>query len=205
MTTLRALVAPELREAAALAAAAFAEDPSAVHLAPGAGGRRERLERVFLASLSLDASCGAEILGAWDGPLLGFASWFPAGKGPAGVRGWLAAAPRFASLLRWPGLCLRGLALESALSASRPGASHAYLRTLAVSPAAQGRGVGKALVAAVTERAAGAPVWLETFNPDNRAYYAARGFSAQAEWRRGSLPPFWTFRRDGAGRVSGPR
>lgn len=83
--------------------------------------------------------------------------------------------------------------MASAVARLRPRESD-YLHLLAVHPACHGRGIGAALVrdALKSEKA----VYLETFGPTNRAWYAARGFVESAEVRSNARPTFWTFRRN---------
>jgi GNAT superfamily N-acetyltransferase len=78
-------------------------------------------------------------------------------------------------MLAGPGAILRGLRFSALQEKGHPDGEHVYLWFLAVSPHNQGGGVGRALLARVYEDA-GAPVYLDTANPDNVPYYASNGF-----------------------------
>jgi GNAT superfamily N-acetyltransferase len=83
------------------------------------------------------------------------------------------------------------------LAAAHPREPHYHLQILAVHPRAQGRGLGNVLLGAVTARADAdrAPVYLETTNPANLAYYRRHGFAQTSELRIGPMPPLWTMVR----------
>ena len=73
-----------------------------------------------------------------------------------------------------------------------------YLGVLAVTPEAQGQGLGQRLVEGVLARAdaEGLPVSLETMREANLDYYARFGFARAAEGRlAGDGPRFWILRR----------
>jgi GNAT superfamily N-acetyltransferase len=68
-----------------------------------------------------------------------------------------------------------------------------------VSPAAQGRGLGRALLLPLMDRAdaAGQPCYLETAQPTNIPFYKHLGFRQVVETREPkSGLQLWTFRRD---------
>ena len=78
-------------------------------------------------------------------------------------------------------------------------ADHWYVMVVGVAPEAQGRGLGRALLQPVMDRAlaAGLPCYLETAQPDNVAFYEQLGFRkllATVEPQSGLR--VWTFRRD---------
>jgi ribosomal-protein-alanine N-acetyltransferase len=100
-------------------------------------------------------------------------------------RPWTAA--EFAALLAMPGCFL--IERADAFLLGRAAADEAELLTLAVDPGARRRGLGRALVAAFTERAAAAGArhgWLEVAagNEGARALYATTGWT-EAGRRRG--------------------
>jgi ribosomal protein S18 acetylase RimI-like enzyme len=75
---------------------------------------------------------------------------------------------------------------------------HAYLWFLGVSPAAQGRGVGSALLRAAAARldAAGMPAYLETGTARNVALYERHGFEVISEHKaRADAPTMWSMWR----------
>jgi ribosomal protein S18 acetylase RimI-like enzyme len=62
---------------------------------------------------------------------------------------------------------------------------HWYLATLGVAPGSQSRGVGRALLRALTTRADRDPLpcYLETDRPENVAFYERAGFRIERESR----------------------
>jgi GNAT superfamily N-acetyltransferase len=76
---------------------------------------------------------------------------------------------------------------------------HWLLDVIAVEPAQQGRGVGSALLRAVSERADAdrTPIALMTYNPANLGIYQHFGYGVVCEGRvSGSGVPWWGMRRD---------
>jgi ribosomal protein S18 acetylase RimI-like enzyme len=188
---IRALRRDELEAAGALVAAAFREDPGFRFILPDDARRRRRLPALFTASLRIDFDAGALLRGAFDGDALaGVSSRRPAGLERSGLFSWLRHLPELWWLYLDPGMLLRGVLVARAIEPLRP-ADRAYLHVLAVHPACHGRGVGAALL---KEALAAGPLHLETFEPANRRYYAARGLTETAEVRPAAIPPFWTFR-----------
>lgn len=66
----------------------------------------------------------------------------------------------------------------AAMEAAHPTLPHAYLFTIGVRPRAQGRGLGRTLIAPVLAACdrLGLPAYLENSNPKNRGFYGASGF-----------------------------
>jgi GNAT superfamily N-acetyltransferase len=101
--------------------------------------------------------------------------------------GWVAVGPDKTSHRR-------GLRTSSVQDRGHPHDEHVFLWFLAVDPAHQRSGVGRALLARVFEDAE-APVYLDTANPANVPYYASFGFE---EIGRAALPRganMWFMRR----------
>jgi ribosomal protein S18 acetylase RimI-like enzyme len=89
---------------------------------------------------------------------------------------------------------IRGLKTSSIQDRGHPRDEHVFLWFLAVDPAHQRSGVGRALLQRVFEDAE-APVFLDTANPANVPYYASFGFE---EIGRAALPrgaTMWFMRR----------
>ncbi len=61
-------------------------------------------------------------------------------------------------------------------AAAQPNFRHWYFYTLVVSPKAQGKGIGGALLDRGIERAAGEPIYLESTTADSRRLYERKGF-----------------------------
>lgn len=76
------------------------------------------------------------------------------------------------------GALRRGLTVESNMARHHPQEPHVYLYTIAVRASAQGKGIGRSLLAPMLAACdnAGLPAYLENSNPRNHALYAAHGF-----------------------------
>ena len=148
------------------------------------------------------------------GALVGIALWHPPGVEPTSVTALLGMLPSLARmaptvagmgprlaarLLRSPSVPLElGLRRRKAVAEASAGAAW-YLAYLATDPAAQGRGVGRALLTAMLDRcdAAGQAAWLETTDPVNPPLYERFGFATVARLDGGALlPGFWVMRRE---------
>ena len=107
----------------------------------------------------------------------------------------LAVAPSFGR--RLPRV-LRGL---ESIEARHPGPAHFYLAVLGTDPAAQGRGVGSALLTRMLEQCDrdDVPAYLETATERNIAFYARHGFDVTDQLTLPKGPPVWLMWRD-AGR-----
>lgn len=70
----------------------------------------------------------------------------------------------------------------TAMSAAHPAFPHAYLFTIGVRPHAQGKGLGRRLIAPVLEACdrLGLPAYLENSNPANCEFYGSCGFERAA-------------------------
>ena len=187
---IRTLGAEELPAAAALAAAAFREDAGFSHIIPGDAARRWRLPSILEAMLNIDVACGGLVSGAFDeGALVGIASVLPPGACEVDLADWTRELPRLGWLAFSPATLLRAMGIRRAIESVRPKTLD-YLNLLAVHPAAQGRGVGAALL-----NAAPKALYLETFEEKNAGWYQTRGFRLMSEVQSPVRPTFWTLRR----------
>lgn len=94
-------------------------------------------------------------------------------------------------------------AAEDALAPHRPAEPTWFLGTVGVRPAAQGRGLGRAVLAPGLQAAAaeGVVAYLETSLPDNVRFYARLGFEVTAQVPLPAGPTTWAMiRPPGAGR-----
>jgi GNAT superfamily N-acetyltransferase len=150
-------------------------------------------QRYHLAALRVMHRHGGPVYGAFrDGRLAGVAATFGAGRYPPPARTFLSYVPSFA--LAGPATMARGLRTSTVQDAGHPEHDHVFLWFLAVAPGSQRSGVGRALLGRVFEEA-GAPVYLDTSNPDNLPYYTSFGFE---EIGCGQLPRgarMWFMRR----------
>ncbi len=188
---IRGLELYELSGAAGLAAAAFRDDPAFSYIFPDPAARRIRLPALLQTLLRIDASAGGEVRGAFDGDaLVGVSARLPAGTSEPGIASWVKYVALRPILFTDPPALLRGAEVARAIGPLRPPSS-VYLHLMAVHPACQGRGIGAALL---RDSMKTGPLYLETFAPENRAWYAARGLKETAQVQGGARPPFWTFR-----------
>ena len=138
----------------------------------------------------------------------------PAGGGAAAIWmpfEWLGPTPFLTELRGLPAMLrATGLARFSRLSAIRRDMDvhhpkdrrHAYLWFLGVAPAAQGRGVGSALLRAANVRldAEGLPAYLETATTRTVALYRRHGYEVISEHKaRADAPTMWSMWREAQG------
>ncbi len=190
----------DLDAAACALSEAFQDDPLQTYVFPDPLERAERSPAHFAPLLRYGLQFGQVLTTAgrpkgaavWLGPT----AWdiTPDRATAAGLDGLptvmgAAAAERFFSALA---------AIEPYHRRDVP-AAHWYLLVVGVSPDAQGRGLGRALLQPVIDRAdaAGQPCYLETAQAKNVPFYKHLGFRQMIEVREptsGLL--LWTFRRD---------
>lgn len=174
-------------------ARAFADDPAMAYIFPDPADRALRLPRLFALLFEADAQAGLRLV---------------AGGGAAATL-WRAPGLGKTSLLDlllhvWPlwralgGAIGRALTVSSAIDAHLPSDDVWYLHIAGCDPAAQGRGLGRAVVQAGLDRIAGdgRPVYLETANERNLGFYATLGFVVTEAWHvpKGG-PAFWSMLR----------
>jgi ribosomal protein S18 acetylase RimI-like enzyme len=191
---IRPLATDHHREAARIVTEALLHDPGWLAVGPKrTAHRRFVAERYHRAALTVTARYGGPIHGAFrNGELAGVAVTFAPGAYPPPRH--TEARYVLAFLAAGPGPIARGLKAGEAQDSGHPEDPHVYLWFLAVDPAHQRAGIGRSLLARVHEDA-GAPVYLDTSNPNNVPYYAGNGFE---EIGRGTLPrdtPMWFMRR----------
>ncbi len=197
-----ALRAGQVDAAAELLAAAFFDDPLFRYLCPDEARRRRVLLHLQRTVIRLYATAGeARVIGEDDGPLGVLLRAAPGELTPP-----LGAFLRFlgANLLARPSVrpalprVVGGIRMLAHVERHHLADPHWYVAVLGVAPAAQGRGVGRALLDDVFARAEadGVPVYLETTNPDNVPLYEHLGFETREELEPpGGGPPVWTMLR----------
>lgn len=172
---------------------AFADDPVMHWFFPDEKGRRENIERVFrmrVASLlgqdevyTTDDHAGAAVWaqpGRWEMPPL------------EGLRFVAKLLPVVRTRI---GVLARGWGAIDRLHPKEP---HWYLAILGTEPAAQGRGVGSALMRPVLEDCDRNEVgaYLESSKESNLAFYARHGFRVTGELDLPDGPRVWPMWRD---------
>lgn len=122
--------------------------------------------------------------------------WLPPGGWHAGLLEQARSLPAGARAVRTG--AVRGLRVEAVMARAHLAEPHWYLHAVGARVAAQGTGVGPAVVQPVLDRCddAGLPAYLESSNPRNYGFYERHGFV-----RTGLLPvpagcpPLMGFRR----------
>jgi ribosomal protein S18 acetylase RimI-like enzyme len=97
----------------------------------------------------------------------------------------------------------RGLAFARAIRDAHPTYGHHYLWFLAIDPAEQGRGAGRALLADLHRSADGdaLPTYLETGTMANVSWYATAGYAVLDELRLAGGEPLWLMERPPSARA----
>jgi uncharacterized protein YhfF/ribosomal protein S18 acetylase RimI-like enzyme len=179
---------------AAVLARAFARDPMVTWPMGGGEDLAARIRTMFEV-VDTDFAGEGWVVAAADG--LGAMTLLPPGSAAREAQLAAAAAPRLAPLFTDGGA--RYDALWAWVGSMLPGEPHWLLDQLAVEPAAQGRGIGGAMIrhAVVRAEADGLPLVLETAVERNLALYRGFGFAACAEGEvPGGGPRTWFLRRD---------
>jgi GNAT superfamily N-acetyltransferase len=192
---IRPLDPSQCDDATRIFADAFLDDPGWVAVGPDRPGHRHSiLRRYHRTALNVIDRYGRPIYGAFaEGDrLAGVAATFAAGLYPPPAWTVVRFVPGF--LLAGPGPIVRGLRFSAIQEHGHPETEHVYLWFLAVDPAQQRGGIGRALLGRVYEDAQ-APVYLDTANPANMPYYASNGFEeiGKAAGPRGAT--MWFMRR----------
>ncbi len=186
-------------DAAAIAsalAAAFTDDPVFRWILPDDAARPAATRAFF--DLVVDILAPHDDTWTTTAGVTGAALWVPAGQVPMSDE----RAERFAGEMAE--LCAphgdRILELVGLMDEQHPHEPHEYLWFVGVVPAAQGRGLGSALMTPVLERAdrAGHPAYLEATSSHNKALYERHGFHAAAPFAVAGGPPMWPMWRDPA-------
>jgi GNAT superfamily N-acetyltransferase len=92
----------------------------------------------------------------------------------------------------------RTFALMAVIEEQHPTTPHYYLPFIGVRAAAQGKGVGSALLRTVLDRCdnEGVPAYLEATSEDNRRLYERHGFVVQRELAVDDSPPLYAMWRE---------
>jgi ribosomal protein S18 acetylase RimI-like enzyme len=191
-------------QAADVLARAFARDPAWVWALPRER-HRTRVLRWFFGAATRYALRHGELLGT-SGGVLGAAIVLPPERprldDGALVRVGMWQMPFRAGPRGFARFVTQGRVLDERHDRDVP-ARHGYVWLIGVDPACHGRGVGSAVLRAVTARrdAAGVPTYLDTTNERNLGFYRRHGFEVV---HAGAFPGggcrFWTLARPPAAR-----
>ncbi len=168
----------DVAHAAAVLAAALADDPGFVHLFPVRARRERELRALYRMTLSDALRYGQVLVTRLDGEVTGAVALYAPGAYPMTPGRWFRQAlrlVRIAALTREHSLGI--IRFGDVTSAGVPSDAW-YVEALGVRPDLQRAGRGKMLMAAVFDRvdAGGGPSYLETTKPDNVGYYTALGY-----------------------------
>ena len=185
--TLRLATDDDVSRLTSVLAAAFHEDPIFGWLMPDEATRQARLRRFFeleLRHVALTRGC------AWTSSALsGAALCLPPGAWRLPTRVLFAQGPSFARAfgVRLP----RAAGLLSTIERRHIREPHYYFAYVGVSPEAQGRGLGTALMRPTLDRCdeEGLPAYLEASSERNAALYERLGFELKDELRFAGSPP----------------
>lgn len=195
----------EMRAAARVLGAAFLDDPISTAIGPRHRGHRRITGPVsFMGILVASQRHRGRVRVARHretGRVAGVSIAFEPGAWPipegavAYEIGWL--------LMAGPRPLRRAVDFDRKVRAAHVGHPHMYLWFLAVDPAVQGCGIGKALLADVHSEAAGAdvPTYLETGTMANVTYYASVGYEILGEINLSTGEPMWLMERVDRGGV----
>lgn len=193
MTAVRRATRADLDGVCSSLADAFLDDPIMEWFFPDEQGRRERIERMFRIRVggllkqdevyTTEDHAGAAVWAQpehWEMPLL------------EGLGFVARLLPMVGTRI---GLLARGW---TQIDAAHPREPHYYLAILGTEPAAQGRGVGSALLGPVLDdcdrNELGA--YLESSKERNLAFYGRHGFTVTGEVDLPEGPRVWSMWRD---------
>jgi ribosomal protein S18 acetylase RimI-like enzyme len=178
--------APGLAQALA---SAFQDDPTIAWVFPDEGRRRALLPAFMNFRLRKLAFPHDQTWMTEGGEAA--AAWIPPGKWRISPSQQLRLLPIVRFLGRRAPTVLRGLNLMERRHPHDP--PHWYLFILGTEQAAQGRGLGSALLSHMLERldAEAVPAYLEASNERNIAFYARHGFQVTGEVAIPDGPRIW--------------
>ena len=176
---------------------AFFDDPVAEYLFPSATRRAAGFGRFAgLAMIQFGDSGRVDVAETPKDAIRGAAIWQAPDPKPNGVLKQFILGLRFWSIIR--GNASRASQLMAAMEEHHPKESHWYLATLGVEPAAQGLGLGAALMQPVLERCdkEGRLAYLESSKESNIPFYQRHGFEVSGEIELDGGPRLWPMRRE---------
>jgi GNAT superfamily N-acetyltransferase len=183
----------ELHALATTLASAFDDDPLTMWLFPNGAARRRKLPAFFRSLLRASLPLG-EVYTTADGGAV--AIWNPPGTFPMG---WYTDAKLGLTTVRLIRLrilqCARGLLY---VQGHHPKTPHWYLQMLGTEPAAQGHGMGSAVMAPILERCdrTGERIYLESSKESNIPFYARHGFEVTEDVQVPRGPTLWAMWRE---------
>ncbi|MBO3083200.1 GNAT family N-acetyltransferase [Cellulomonas fengjieae] len=166
--------------AAAVLAAALADDPGFVHLFPVRARRERELRAIYRMTLSDAVRYGHVFVTRLRGETTGVIALYPPGAYPMTPVRWWRQGLRIARIAVRTREHSLGLIKFGDMTSAGVPCSAWYIEALGVRPDLQRAGRGKKLMATVFSviDEVGGPSYLETTKPDNVVYYAALGYES---------------------------
>ena len=190
---IRAANADDLPAIGQSLAGAFEDDPVWQYLVPDRSRWQKRAARYFAADAGNRLRHGSVYVNA---AVTGAALWAPPDAWRPSLIDLAREMPTGARLfgIRLP----RALRVLTRMERVHPAGPHHYLAVLGTDPAAQGKGIGSALVRHVTDQAdcEGLPCYLESSKEQNLAFYARHGFEVTTPLELPNGPPLWPMWRE---------
>ena len=162
-------------------AAGMHADPGWMHVLPEDDARLLALRAIVGKAARTAHRDGTLLVARDNGRVVGGLTWTAPGGHPPG---WTRMVPELPGMIRLASRIgprtLRDLSrLGSAIEHARPDEPLWYVQALSMSPRAQGRGLGRALLRVVMAKAdaTSMPCYLETANAANVGYYEQFGFT----------------------------
>jgi ribosomal protein S18 acetylase RimI-like enzyme len=177
--TVRPATDADVEPMAAALCLAFADDPVMQHVFRNEGRRTKAMRAYFTSQMRGDYLAFGGCYTTDDHR--GAAVWGPAGKplltGWAGISNLIKVLPYVISHVK------STLEMISLIESMHPHEPHWYLATLGTDPAAQGQGIGSALMRPVLQHcdADGLPAYLESSKERNIPFYNRHGFEVVKE------------------------
>ena len=195
--TIAALDASDLPAAARVLTRAFRDNPGMLAILRGDPPElRERLLEPCMVGFTRAAlRWGVAEVARLDGEIRGVSLSFLPGEFPPPF--WSMFVMARGPLLAGPRRALRFARVDHTQRQNHPRDRHAYLWFLAVDPAAQGRGLGSALLESLARKAAAERVqcYLETDKASLVRLYERHGYAVKGEtWVRGLDLRLWLMR-----------
>lgn len=195
MVAVRRATRDDIDACATVLAHAFHDDPGTVLYEPDRPRRAELLPRFFRTFVAAALDEDGDLVVAGE-PINGIASWFgPERHAPSPDA---MGANGFGNVLdvSGPEASQRLLAMVGELEAQHErltDGTHLRLEFFGVDPAAQGSGIGSALIEHGHRRAdeMGVPCYLETFTEENVRFYEHRGYELAGEFTVGDGIPVY--------------
>ncbi len=169
--------------AAAVLAAALAEDPGYSHLFPVRARRERELREVYRMTLADGLRHGRVLVTKLGDEVTGVLALYPPGTYPMPLRRWLAQAGRVARIAVHTREHSRGIIRFGELTAQGVPPDCWYVEAFGVRPDLQRAGRGTVLMRQFLADldTAGVPSYLETTKPSNVSYYVHRGYTEAHE------------------------